>query len=152
MKKRISFNDLFVVISSPLQKQIRICTFTVSLPQRREIFNSINIWSGLSHLEKTVEEEINSKSPDLLLVSGSLYRTQKYWDRFPREAQGSLVPAGLLPQCMTQLCYGTCTCLCVQPGLWVGLNSLQVKCTCLASATKTSHLSFHFSPWIVTGL
>lgn len=42
-KKRISFNDLFVVISSPLQKQIRICTFTVSLPQRREIFSSTNI-------------------------------------------------------------------------------------------------------------
>lgn len=95
-KKRLRFNDQFLVISSPLEKQIRICTFTVSLPWRREIFSSINIWSGLSHLEKLVEEEINSKRPDRLLVSGSPYWTQKYWDRFPREAQGTLVPAGVV--------------------------------------------------------
>jgi len=95
-KKRLSFNDEFVVISSPLQKQIRICTFTVSLPWRREIFGSINIWSGLSHLEKLVEEEINSKRPDLLLVSGSPRWRQKYWDRFPKEAQGMLVPAAAI--------------------------------------------------------
>lgn len=101
-KKRLSFNDQFVVIASPLQKQIRICTFTVSLPQRREIFSSINIWSGLSHLEKLVEAEINSKRPDLLSVSGSLYWTQKYWDRFPKEAQGMLVPPGVV--CVPTLC------------------------------------------------
>jgi len=75
--KRVTFNDQFAVFSSPLQKQIRICTFTVSLPQRREMFSSINIWSGLSHLENLVEEEINFKSLDLLLVSGEPYWTQK---------------------------------------------------------------------------
>lgn len=37
-KKRLSFNDQFVIISSSLQNQINICTFTVSLPWRREIF------------------------------------------------------------------------------------------------------------------
>ena len=43
-----------------------------------------------------MEEEINSKRPDLLSVSGSPYWTQKYWDRFLREAQGTLVPAGVV--------------------------------------------------------
>lgn len=37
-KKRLSFNDQFVIISSSLQNQIKICTFTVSLPWRRELF------------------------------------------------------------------------------------------------------------------
>lgn len=41
------------------------------------MFSSINIWSGLSHLENLVEEEINFKSLDLLLVSGEPYWTQK---------------------------------------------------------------------------
>lgn len=51
---------------------------------------------GLSHLEKHVAEEINSKRPVLLLVSGSSCWTQKYLDRFPRKAQRTLVPAGMV--------------------------------------------------------
>lgn len=104
---------------------------------------------GLSHLEKHVAEEINSKRPVLLLVSGSPCWTQKYWDRFPREAQGTLVPAGVvcvptlrdaallrslrLPLVCSQVLGG----IRLTPG-WVS--------TCSVSATETSHLSFQLQP------